>query len=168
MQLYWTAYSLPELAEFSDEEKRRIVRQCLREPSSRRPFLAVLGVVMLLTWVADGTIQRHLPHVRTNYFWLLILWASFRQIRVHQIRSHLPKALPGHCPYCGYNLKGNVSGLCPECGKDPAVPLPSPATLSNGVAFRNLMLCFFAALFLATLLVMVAGILYMSGIFFRH
>ena len=23
---------------------------------------------------------------------------------------------PGHCP-CGYNLRGNVSGTCPECGK---------------------------------------------------
>ena len=22
---------------------------------------------------------------------------------------------PGHCP-CGYNLTGNVSGTCPECG----------------------------------------------------
>lgn len=23
---------------------------------------------------------------------------------------------PGHCQTCGYNLTGNVSGLCPECG----------------------------------------------------
>lgn len=23
---------------------------------------------------------------------------------------------PGHCLKCGYNLKGNVSGVCPECG----------------------------------------------------
>ncbi len=23
--------------------------------------------------------------------------------------------LPGHCP-CGYDLRGNVSGVCPECG----------------------------------------------------
>ena len=23
---------------------------------------------------------------------------------------------PGHCRNCGYNLTGNVSGLCPECG----------------------------------------------------
>ncbi len=22
----------------------------------------------------------------------------------------------GTCPYCGYNLTGNVSGVCPECG----------------------------------------------------
>ncbi len=24
---------------------------------------------------------------------------------------------PGHCHKCGYNLKGNVSGVCPECGE---------------------------------------------------
>jgi hypothetical protein len=23
---------------------------------------------------------------------------------------------PGHCRKCGYNLTGNVSGVCPECG----------------------------------------------------
>jgi hypothetical protein len=24
--------------------------------------------------------------------------------------------LPGTCRYCSYNLTGNVSGICPECG----------------------------------------------------
>jgi len=24
---------------------------------------------------------------------------------------------PGHCQTCGYNLTGNVSGRCPECGE---------------------------------------------------
>lgn len=23
----------------------------------------------------------------------------------------------GNCPYCGYDLTGNVSGVCPECGR---------------------------------------------------
>lgn len=27
----------------------------------------------------------------------------------------------GHCPSCGYNLTGNVTGRCPECGK-PIAP----------------------------------------------
>ena len=32
-------------------------------------------------------------------------------------RRHTP---PGHCQKCGYDLTGNVSGRCPECGE--AVP----------------------------------------------
>ncbi len=24
---------------------------------------------------------------------------------------------PGHCQNCGYNLTGNTSGRCPECGE---------------------------------------------------
>jgi hypothetical protein len=26
------------------------------------------------------------------------------------------RAEAGHCPACGYDLTGNVSGVCPECG----------------------------------------------------
>ena len=29
-------------------------------------------------------------------------------------RDRIP---PGHCQRCGYNLTGNVSGRCPECGE---------------------------------------------------
>lgn len=27
------------------------------------------------------------------------------------------RILPGHCRKCGYDLTGNVSGVCPECGE---------------------------------------------------
>jgi hypothetical protein len=25
--------------------------------------------------------------------------------------------MAGHCPKCGYSLRGNASGICPECGR---------------------------------------------------
>ena len=28
------------------------------------------------------------------------------------------KPRPGHCKKCGYDLTGNVSGICPECGTE--------------------------------------------------
>lgn len=31
-------------------------------------------------------------------------------------RRHRDRDRPGHCDRCGYDLKGNVSGVCPECG----------------------------------------------------
>ena len=33
-----------------------------------------------------------------------------------------PRYPVGHCQVCGYNLFGNVSGICPECGSAIAAP----------------------------------------------
>jgi hypothetical protein len=30
------------------------------------------------------------------------------------------RVLPGHCGQCGYDLTGNTSGVCPECGMELA------------------------------------------------
>ena len=35
-------------------------------------------------------------------------------ILLYRDRRRIP---PGHCQKCGYNLTGNTSGRCPECGK---------------------------------------------------
>lgn len=29
---------------------------------------------------------------------------------------------PGHCQTCGYDLTGNLSGVCPECGTEVEKP----------------------------------------------
>jgi hypothetical protein len=39
------------------------------------------------------------------------------------ILFRIPMTRPGHCPRCDYNLTGNTSGTCPECGN------PIPATI---------------------------------------
>jgi len=43
-------------------------------------------------------------------------YRSFRK-SVWPNKPEPPKAV---CPKCGYNLKGNVSGICPECGSTAA------------------------------------------------
>ena len=30
------------------------------------------------------------------------------------------RVAPGHCPNCNYNLIGNTTGICPECGAKAA------------------------------------------------
>ena len=34
------------------------------------------------------------------------------------VRRVLRRYPPGHCRKCGYNLTGNVSGKCSECGTE--------------------------------------------------
>ena len=45
-------------------------------------------------------------------FWLLFI-ASLLPTAILWWHRRIP---PGHCQACGYNLTGNVSGICPECG----------------------------------------------------
>ncbi len=45
----------------------------------------------------------------------ILLWAGAAYI-VLQAFSRPLAGRPGHCPICGYDLSGNVSGTCSECG----------------------------------------------------
>ena len=38
------------------------------------------------------------------------------------------RELPGHCDGCGYDLRGNASGVCPECGTPVAPAAATAAT----------------------------------------
>lgn len=51
-------------------------------------------------------------------FVILPLWIPFLLIAVPTAFFLWPKRRipPGHCQFCGYDLTGNVSGTCPECG----------------------------------------------------
>ena len=45
-------------------------------------------------------------HLRyAHYLWRWMRW--------HEAAE---RAGQGRCPHCGYDLTGNVSGVCPECG----------------------------------------------------
>jgi len=61
---------------------------------------------------ATGTLSRHAVTVP---LWLLATVFGM-PIFLPRLSSWLSRRLPGHCDRCGYNLTGNVSGVCPECG----------------------------------------------------
>ena len=48
-----------------------------------------------------------------SQIWLPLLAIGIPTIVAWRLDRRRP--LPGHCP-CGYDLRGNVSGTCPECG----------------------------------------------------
>jgi predicted RNA-binding Zn-ribbon protein involved in translation (DUF1610 family) len=56
----------------------------------------------------------HIPH------WIL-LFVVATPTTVLFWRDRHRRIPPGHCQTCGYDLTGNVSGVCPECGK----PIPN-------------------------------------------
>ena len=48
------------------------------------------------------------------------LWMPFLVVTLPTLvawRRYVRAIPPGHCPHCDYNLTGNVSGVCPECGE---------------------------------------------------
>jgi len=51
-------------------------------------------------------------------FWTTPLWALLWAFAYTRLRNHLfIRQAANRCLQCGYNLTGNVSGVCPECGE---------------------------------------------------
>ena len=59
---------------------------------------------------------RHSPLYVFLPTWLLMLMVAAPTSWLFYKDRRPPK--PGHCRKCGYNLTGNVSGVCPECGEE--------------------------------------------------
>jgi len=65
-----------------------------------------------------------LPRVK---YWLWDDWIVVLPLWIPFLVAALPtgwlwwrdrrRIAPGHCEKCGYNLTGNISGICPECGE---------------------------------------------------
>ena len=80
-----------------------------------------LGVFMAVDWQG---LAHHvpLPAILIPFSFLLITFSIctmvLRMAFLKLIAPHLVEALiqAGYCAYCGYYLKGNTSGRCPECG----------------------------------------------------
>ena len=77
-------------------------------------------------------VHRHKPNIEWWFEWhhrdrlrmvRIPLWVPFVlfgsvSALFWRVDRHVP---PGHCPNCNYDLAGNVSGVCPECGDGTSV-----------------------------------------------
>lgn len=63
----------------------------------------------ILWWFETGFSTRHL---------FMPLWAPLLAFALPTAYAHhrCRRPRPGHCPTCGYDLTGNTTGVCPECG----------------------------------------------------
>ena len=82
---------------------------------------APVGGVAGFEWIGIDP-KNHYMSALLIPFWAVALpalgasvwaWLAYRRRRNHD--------RPGHCRACGYDLKGNVSGVCPECGAAAAL-----------------------------------------------
>lgn len=54
------------------------------------------------------------PYVRMSPIFWFLFGVSFGLAIAFWVQRK--PQLPGHCENCGYDLSGNISGRCPECG----------------------------------------------------
>ncbi len=134
----------PELVHVGDAEARRVLEQTLAAtwlsffvPSSLpvlvgllMPF-GIIGISWLVgSFGASGAAALGI-YMGGTVLTVLSLLVAFRLCR-KRIRNKLRQALSKRgypiCETCGYNLTGNTSGTCPECGTDiePAEPAGKP------------------------------------------
>ncbi len=114
---------LPELALIeSGPERRRMLQQAVNNPrTGATAFLSVIAATGLFVlwdkWVASVSPSWGLLMLFLLYIIIFgaVLWFARQDIR-RRLRAQLAsKGIPVCIP-CGYNLTGNVSGVCPECG----------------------------------------------------
>ncbi len=96
-----------ESRKFNDDEW-----QILSQGSSGSIFWDIREPTCLLVRLRDTPARIHglaiLLNAAVGAIAALALSAIWRTFR--------PEPPPGHCPRCGYDLTGNTSGRCPECG----------------------------------------------------
>jgi hypothetical protein len=126
-----TCSLFPDLRRIEGERQRRVLWAAAYAPVLRSPayWLVALAAQVFAQVVVVVPVTRLLRVrglYRPVYEWalpvgvallacLLIVWVMRRQI-TRNIRRELNRRRLPTCLKCGYNLTGNASGSCPECG----------------------------------------------------
>ena len=78
----------------------------------RRRVSIAAGSLVVLEYEEVGRVV----WIRSDPLWMPLLAAMVPTFLAwRKLRQDYP---PGHCRKCGYNLTGNVSGKCSECGAE--------------------------------------------------
>ena len=114
---------LPELTLLEPgPERQRMFQQAVNGPRTRvAAFLVVVGPTGL--FVLWDKLVVSVPSSWSLYLMLMLylmgigtaIWFTRRGIR-RRLRAQLAQKGIPVCVPCGYNLTGNESGVCPECG----------------------------------------------------
>lgn len=129
---YRTPAWFPELERVEPSSERRRIWQMafasvLKSPTYWLIAAATQIAAQLVVVVPVSRLMRSYGFYRTFVGWLLsiavallacyaIIWLVRRRI-ARNLRLELTRRGLPTCLGCGYDLTGNVSGVCPECGK---------------------------------------------------
>ena len=75
------------------------------------------------SWGGSGALAGgYLTQLSVPLAWIAIVSGTLPGVRLWRWRFNARRRESGCCTTCGYNLTGNVSGICPECGKSVERP----------------------------------------------
>ncbi|HWE95004.1 MAG TPA: hypothetical protein VG269_13645 [Tepidisphaeraceae bacterium] len=80
-------------------------------------LLTTLGVIFLLWAGLNCLAWTSGPDIDRQSIPLVVLLSSVPVYWLVSRPARQKRVVPGHCKFCGYDLTGNVSGACPECGR---------------------------------------------------
>jgi len=125
MQWRWDVRP-PEFLALSTAERHRVWNHCywkaLRRPRLFVPALVmgcVLPLIMLAFQAAFGrstTWPGFIARTSTSILVMAAITLAFARYAAHALRDELRSCAVGCCLNCWYDLTGNESGVCPECG----------------------------------------------------
>lgn len=75
--------------------------------------LGFAGLFLVGGWIEAAPAEADIPpcHMMLPFaLWSMVAYRHW----FYPTRRPYPL---GHCRHCGYNLTGNISGVCPECGQ---------------------------------------------------
>ncbi len=95
----------------------RLDRAYLMSYRNQRYWFVGIGFVHTVdTWFNEQIMTLY-----THPAWLIVMFGIYPASRCFLIRLKLAnrgrRIARGLCPHCEYNLAGNTSGRCPECGE---------------------------------------------------
>jgi hypothetical protein len=89
------------------------------------PSLYMLVVVFVMDFVLDQLWEG--VWILTLAVFALTWPITYLSFRLGRSAPASDPNAPPTCPKCEYNLTGNVSGICPECGTPIATQSPQPS-----------------------------------------
>ena len=143
---HWSYKSIPELSGLGNSQQRALWHAARRKAfdywQTWLAEFAALGVAVIAIAIGVGlSATNSLPVIlgglviSTLLIGASALWAE--QTIIQFARPYLRGKLGTHCANCDYDLRGNITDICPECGQRAAKPISFHPPAAAGRPHRH-------------------------------